>query len=139
MLLHVPRSLRSREKTTRLSKTANATLSLAINAFSYTHSRTPSRCTAPQTGAEIREAFLSFYESKGHTRLPSSRCDSSSAAAAAAAVSFSHGCLTAWQLGKPPGPGALLLQRAACCRVASDATRDTPASHPSYPAPVSLR
>ncbi|KAG2428876.1 hypothetical protein HYH02_014199 [Chlamydomonas schloesseri] len=24
------------------------------------------------TGAEIREAFLSFYESKGHTRLPSS-------------------------------------------------------------------
>ena len=25
-----------------------------------------------QSGAEIRERFLAYYESKGHTRLPSS-------------------------------------------------------------------
>lgn len=26
----------------------------------------------PQSGAEVRERFLSFFEGKGHTRLPSS-------------------------------------------------------------------
>lgn len=34
------------------------------------HSTPTTQC--PQTGAEIRERFLSFYEGKGHTRLPSS-------------------------------------------------------------------
>ncbi len=40
------------------------------------HTHTSSSSSHPhhytQTGAEIRERFLAFYEGKGHTRMPSS-------------------------------------------------------------------
>lgn len=44
---------------------------LAARASTPADAPASSPATTPRTGAEIREAFLSFYEARGHARLPS--------------------------------------------------------------------